>query len=286
MANLLETIRNNSAALGTQKQGVQDNTQQVATLLRAKSGKAGSAPDSAISNLQETAAVDQTNNTIQNQVAPAQAIQQAGIEQQAKSATETAGIQKAELNQSRTFNEVENRLNTTKLLNQFEQNKGQLDLDKNKSQVQQFAQGLRLSNDKYISDLQREGSKARLDNEVKFNEALQNEAFDYDTQLQKQLFENEDIAKMSDRDFEKKLAQMGIDSAWTAFRSNQKANAEKSKYQAIGSLVSAGIGAAGSMSGGSGAGSAPVTPGSSASDYTSLGSGNGASANDYTKLGG
>lgn len=259
--NLLDTIRSNSSQMATQPVGVTDESQKVAQLLRAKSGKVGGAPSIGASNLQETAAVDQANLQMQTQVAPQAAMQQAGLQQQAAQQQQTADIQKAELGQQLRFNEVENRLKTEQLLNQFERDQGQLDLDKNRAQVQQFTQGLRLSNDKYVSDLQREGSRARLDNEIKFNEALQNEMFDYDKELQEKVFENDDIAGMSDRDFQKRLSQMGIDEAWSTFRANQKANQQRAMYQGIGSLVQAGIGAYGQYGGGKPAAAGPSAGG-------------------------
>lgn len=250
MANLLDTIRNNSTAAATQPAGVTDQTQTVASLLRAKSGKAVGGGDIAASNLQETSAVDQTNQTLQNQVAPQAAIQQAGIEQQAMGQAQTAGIQKQEVAQNRAFNTMQNKLRTEELLAGFERDQGQLDLDRNKAQVNQFAQNLRLQNDKYVSDLQREGDRNRLNDANSFAEQYARESFDNNDELMQKKFNNISIASANDRDFQKSLAQMDIADAYSAFKAEQAANKQRAMYEGIGSITQAGIGAYGAQQSG------------------------------------
>lgn len=268
MANLLDTINQNAAAAATQPQGVTDESQKVANLLRAKSGKAATGGDVGASNLGETSASDQTNTQLQNQVAPAAAIQAANLSQQNSQQEQGAQIQKASVARGRASNTLQNKLQTTALLNQFEQNEGSLGLDKNKAQVDQLAQGLRLQNQQYVDDLNREGSKSRLDDQLQFQQAMQSEAFDNNKELQSKVFADQDIASMSDRDFKKRLEQMGIDDAWNMFNTNQKTAADRAKFTAIGSLASAGIGAAASAGTPSAPAAAPASSGQNMSTGT------------------
>lgn len=271
MPSLLDTIRQNSAAMNIPKQGVTDQTAQTATLLRAKKGKAATGPDLGASNLGEQAAVAETNTQIQNEVAPAAALQQAGAEQAARAETQATQLQKADIAQNRRADTVQDRIKTEQLLQDFEQDRGKLDLQKNTAQVNQFAQNLRLSNDKYVNDLKREGARARLDDEQSFLKSLQKEIFDNDEELLGKQQENQTVANMSDREWNKQMAQMGIDQAWSTFRNNQKAEKDRAIWTGLGTVAGIGGGMAGQKMGAAGSGGGGVSTGATTEGVTQAG---------------
>lgn len=242
MANLLDIIRQNSA--GMQAPGMTDQSQQVANLLRAKSGKAVGGPDVGPSSLAEAAAVGSAQQQMRNEVLPQAQIQQQQLEGQMAGQEQQAGIEKANIAQQTKFNTIQNKLRTTQLLNEFEQDRGKLDLAKNKAGVEQFAQGLRLQNQKYISDLQREGARKRLDTEIGFNEELVRSAFGANKDLLEKQLKGRSILGANDREFNKAMGQMTIDDAWKAFKSEQRRAKDMAAIEAIGGVSQAGLGAA------------------------------------------
>lgn len=278
MPNLLDAIRGNSQP---QKAGVTDETQKLQTLLRAKSGKAISSGPTLSSNLQESQAVDQTNAQL-GQVAAQAGLQQQGLQQQQQQAQQSEQLQSAEIAQGRQFDTMQTRLKTDALLSEFERNKGQLDLNRERANVEQLGTGIRLSDKQYTDNLQREGQKSRLDDEITFKEELLRTQLGDQQEIMEKNLGNKGILEANDREFQKSLAQMGIDDAWSMFRAQQRADQQKAMWTGIGSIATAGIGAAGKM--GAGGAVESEVPGSSASDYTSLPDGDGTSAADYTSL--
>lgn len=243
MATLLDAINSNTNS-ALKPQGVQDNTAKLSQMLRAKSGKAGAAPATAQSNLQEQQAVVQTNQQIQQQVAPAAAIQQEAQAQDMAGVQQAGNIQQQEVQQARRENEVRTRLQTNEMLSNFENNKSELAGRRNISQIEQLGQNIRLENKKYVDDLQRKGQEARLNDDQGFREALtQSELSNAQIILGTKL-KNNSILSATDRDYSRVLAQMGIDDAYKMFRDDQKAARESALYTGIGALATAGIGAA------------------------------------------
>lgn len=270
MANLLDAIRNNSSALATQQQGQTDTTQSLAGLLRAKSGKVVAAPGVGMSNLGEQSAVSQSNQQMQNEVAPQAELQNQALSTQATGQQQAADIQKTDIAQSRQASTLQNKLQTTALLNQFQQDKGKLDLEKNTAQVQQFAQGLRLQNSQYIDKLQMEGDRARLDDANSFNEELQSTIFGDNEDVLKQQLGDRSILDADENTYRKALGQMNVDQAWTVFNNEKKAQKQRAPYEAIGAIGQAGVGAYGASQGGGG-GSPAASSGASSAPQSSGG---------------
>lgn len=273
MANLLDAIRNNTNAMATQKQGMEDETGKLQSLLRAKSGRETSGGDIAASNLGEQQAVQNTNTQMQNSVAPAASIQNADIE--AANRAQEAGVatQKQTIAQNRNIDSIQTRIKTNQLLQDLEQNKGRIDQQQKDSMVQQAAQNLRLQNQKYVDNLQREGGKSRLDDANSFQEELARSVMGDNKEMLQESLGNQSILDASDRDFKKAVGDMSVGNAYDVFRNAQKAEQQRAIYTGIGSLVSAGVGAAGSMGGGTPAPSGTGTAAKSNYGTTSYGGG-------------
>lgn len=245
MANLLDTIRQNSQQLP--EQGMTDESSRLQGLLRAKSGKAIEGAPVAASSLGEQQAVTQTNQTIQQQVQPQaaiqgaqQATQQAGIQQQEQQQT-------AEIKQQRRFDDMRTQLQTQQLLNDLQRDRDTLDMRKDGARLEQLASNLRLQDKQYVDNLQREGQKRRLDNSLQFNEALTQSIFDDNQKLLEKNLDGQSVLNANDREFRKALAQMGADDAYSMFREQQKAAQQQQMWQSLGALTTAGIGAYGTI---------------------------------------
>ncbi len=254
MASLLDTIRQNSGTLAGQKQGVTDQSQSVATLLRAKSGKAAGGGDIGMSNLGEQQAVANTNTQLQNDIAP-----QAQVQQQAQ-ATQAAGqeqqlqAQKADIAQTRRFDDLQTKLKVSNTLQDLEQSKGKLSAQDEAAKVQMAAQGLRLQNNTYVQQLQREGQAARLNDINQFNEEMAKATMGDNEELMRTELGNHSIIDVNENDFRKATGQMTAERAYDIFQNAQKAEKERAMYTGISNIVVAGIGAAGSTGGSSSAG--------------------------------
>lgn len=242
MPNLLDAIRQNSQI---QPQGQTDETQKLQGLLRAKSGKDVGGGSVAASSLGEQSAVSQANQQLQSQVVPQAQIQQQGLEQQQAQQNQQAEIQGQQIGQQRRANTLQNKVQTEQILNDLERSKGQIDLQSQKAKVDQVAQNLRLSTQQYVDNLQREGSRKRLDNSASFQEELNKSILgDQQDLLQKQLG-NRDVLQASDRDFKKAMNNMQLSDARNLFQKNMKQQKQRALYSTIGAATSAGIGAYG-----------------------------------------
>jgi hypothetical protein len=243
MANLLDTIRQNSQTLP--EQGVTDESQKLQTLLRAKSGKAVGGGPVASSNLAEQSAVAQTNQQMQQQVAPVAAIQSATQAQQSSDIQQGEQLQRAEVAQSRRFDDAQTRIRTEQVLRDLERNKGEVDEKTKNAQVEQVAATLRLQNKQYIDTLQREGELARLTDDGQFRRQAMQSALMGKAEILGKGKDTEAVLNSSDRDFQKQLAQMGVDDAWAIFKQDAAAAKQQAMWSGIGELGKAGIAAYG-----------------------------------------
>lgn len=245
MPNLLDAINNNTSAVAGQKMGQTDQTQTLAGLLRAKSGKAVAAPEVGMSNLGEQSATAGANATMANQVAPAAAIQESGTQEQGAAIGQGVQEQQAQLGQAKQFNTLQNKLQTTALLNQFKQNEGGLKMQENEASVQQFAQGLRLQNAQYIDKLQMAGDKARLDDANSFKEEMAKTTFGDNTDVLTKQLGDKSILDANNNEFKTAMGNMSVDQANTIL-DNELASAKKQGlYTGLGNLATAGVGAYG-----------------------------------------
>lgn len=246
MASLLDTIRQNNP--GLQKQGFTNETGKLQTLLRAKSGKNVAGPAVSSSSMGEQAAVSQTNNLLQNQVAPAAELQSQQLQQQARGQEQQRQQQTAEIAQNRKFDSIETRLKTNEILADLEQKKGQLDFQRDRAALEQAGTNLRLQNQKYVADLQRAGNMSRLNNQLGFQEALVRSTLGDNQKLLETKLGNKSILDVNDREYKMAMANMDINTAYDMFKNDMAAQKQRALYSGAGALATAGIGAYGTMS--------------------------------------
>jgi hypothetical protein len=238
MANLLDIIRGNTQQT-TQPQQMTDETQGLAGLLRARSGKAVGPAPVAVSQQQEAGAVAETNQQLQPVRQQAQ-IQQAGLEQQQASQTSQQMAQEAEVDQTRKFNTIQNQLKTNEILSDLERRRGEIDVNRDIASMEQLGATLRLQNKQYVDNLQREGARARINDGNSFAEEYTRAAFDNGATLSSNDRLNKAIVNQDDREFQKQLAQMGIDDAWGMFRDNQRAAQDQARWGMFTTAIGAG----------------------------------------------
>jgi hypothetical protein len=247
MANLLDTIRNNSVA---PEQGVTDEAQKLQTLLRARSGKQLSGTSVAGSNLGEQAAVAQTNQQMQQQVAPQAAIQSAQLAQQSAQIQQQEQQQRGQVAQSRRFDDLQTTLKIDSTLKELERNKGQIDMNKEGARLEQLGAALRLQDKQYVDNLQREGQLARLSDDNAFREAALRSTMGDKMQIINKSIDNNAVFNDNSREFSRKVATIDIDSAYQMFNADMAAQKQQALYSGGGALLKAGIGAYGTFGGG------------------------------------
>lgn len=241
MANLLDTIRGNTGALGSQQQGVTDQSASLQQLLRAKSGKAVGGPDVSSSNLGEQQAVAQTNQQIQGQIAPQAQIQQAGLQQQAAGQQQQQNIATGQIAQQRKFDTMQNRLQTNEILSDLERNRGQIDLAKDQARMEQLGFQLRLQDTKYLDNLQREGARQRLDNDMQFKQELATSVLGDNKQLLEKELGNKSLLDVNARDFNKSMANMDVGTAYDMFKNEMSTARDRQMWSSTGALGSAAV---------------------------------------------
>lgn len=234
MANLLDAL----------KPQMQDTTSGLATLLRAKSGKAVAGPSTALSTQQEQAALAQTAQAMQPVEAAAET-QAMAQEQQAREVEQRAGQQQTEIAQSREANRMQTQLRTDQLLQDLEQGRGKMDLARYQSNLEQVGFNLRLDNKEYVDNLQREGARARLNDRVQFEKQLALSALANNKEILEKQLGNKSVLAASDREFAKRMAEMGVQNAWQILNNDIKAAQEIGQAQAVGGLITSGISAYG-----------------------------------------
>lgn len=250
MASLLETIRQNSGSLAGQRQGVTDNTQQVANLLRAKSGKSVGGGDVGMSNLGEQQAVAQTNNQMQNVVAPQATAQQHATDIQAAGQEQQLQQQKSEVSQARKFDDIQTKMRTNSILQDLEQNKGRMAAQDEAAKLNTAAQSLRLQTQSYTQSLEQAGNLARLSDLGKFKEELARTEFGNNEELARAQLGNKSVLDASQREFDIAIGQMSAERAYDIFRNTQASEKERAMYTGVASVAGAGIAAANTPSSG------------------------------------
>lgn len=220
MPSLFDTIQQNNqkaaadATSAPQQASEQNVTGQVQQLLQAKSGKAvapsGGQPRA--SNIQE----QQANK--QGQVQGTQLSQQvqAGNQQLttqvAQQGEQIAGVQAAQA-QEAAKNETDYTRNVASVLNQYTQGTKKLDMEKDKAKFEQIGFQLRLADTQYVDTLNREGARARLNDDVAFrNEQARTvfsdelDAFHTNLDFRASIFADKE-------DFNEKMSTMNLDYA-------------------------------------------------------------------------
>jgi hypothetical protein len=192
------------------------------------------------SNLGEKAAQDQTRQNL------FQVEQQRGMASQFQQAEQA---RQAEQQQMEFENINEQELDARdellqrgeEILQEWRNQGTQLDTRKQAAQYEQLGFVTRLADDQYISNLRKEGRKSRLQNKLKFKEALQKSIFDDE----RELFENDltfrQALSKDSREFAEMLNSQGLDWKQALAVSEAKAEGNKQMWEGVSGVAQTGI---------------------------------------------
>jgi hypothetical protein len=215
MANLLDIIKKNTsqAAQVPAPTAGPSETAKAAELLRAKSGKdtAGLGPGVGQTNLAERAAVQESNTVIQQQIAPAVALQNEKIDVAQRGIQQEETTRLSELNQrSQSLSDMA----TTKmqgLLQELDMDGKSLDFDRDRAKVDQIMTTARLANKKYVDTLQLEGERQRLNTADEFRNNLLDIVFGSNLDMLKGRVDFADMTSENDRNYRRAITNITID---------------------------------------------------------------------------
>jgi hypothetical protein len=194
---------------------IENNTQTLQQLsTTAQTGRIGSteAATPAQTNLQEQLAQSQIQE--QTDVEMAQFTQQQQAQEQQRLEQEQADkIDNEQLFQKRLDIRQQMQSDVSRIMNGLVQAGKELDYNRNKAEVEYVGSLMRLSNDKYIDDLQREGQRARIGSEYLFKQALMESTFKAEKQAIQSDLMFRKMMGADKREFETLLAQMSVDQA-------------------------------------------------------------------------
>jgi hypothetical protein len=209
--NLLDIIKQNSTKASQPLATTTNETAKVADLLRAKSGRAVSSTGVGQTNLAEQSAVADANSTLQNQVAPAAELQNNQLQLQADEQQQSADLQKADVDQRRNIVQQQAQNKLGELMQSFGQQRQELDLKRDRAQVDQIMTTARLANKQYVDQLEEEGRKLRLDNAADFQNQLLDTTFENNSSLIKSKIGADNVLRSTDRQYQQRLSQITVD---------------------------------------------------------------------------
>lgn len=273
MANLFDTVQQNTQAAASEATSApkeaseQNKTGQVQRLLQAKSGKAvgsGSTPRASnVAEQQANATGAAQGQQLAQQVQAGNTALATNVQQQGQAIEQ----QKEEQTFEAAKVESDFLRNEDAVLDQYLQGTKKLDLTKDKAKFEQIGFQMRLADQQYIDTLNREGKRARLDNDVAFRNEMARTVFSDELDM---FHDNLDFrsAIFADKlDFNEKMAAMNIDDALQVAKMNANQANQNLMWAGVGTIVSAVTKSAGS----SGASSMPDS--TSANSNTSVSGG-------------
>jgi hypothetical protein len=213
-------------------------------LLQAKSGKAVAGTSGpAASSLGEQQAA-QAGQQALGQVQKEGAIKGLQIQQQGEEQLQAADLNQQQLQQkTQAFRQEADRTFDGLMQERSLANK-ELDFNKRRAIDEQIGFLERLGNEKYITQLQQAGARARLDDALSFKTQLQKDYYSGMEDLIEKDIAFKSLLDAGDRDFNKKLASMDIDTAMAILSGNIQAANTGAIWSGAAGVVSGGIAAA------------------------------------------
>jgi len=105
-----------------------------------------------------------------------------------------------------------------------------------------------LENKQYVQDLQREGSRARLNDDIAFRDAAARATMGNNLEIMNKTIDNNTLFSQNERDFKRKLAQVSIADAYQMFNNEVAAGKQQAMWSGLANVAKAGIGAYGTFS--------------------------------------
>lgn len=242
--NLSDIIKQNLEAKNKAK--MTDETRASERLLGARFGVAAGlgSPGPSRSALGEAAAVSATQKGLDaaqdRGVIRSQQIR--GTEAEMKQAEEQ-GVRSAGL--SRQEFEQASKQQEQAIFNELERNKSQLGSQQGIAKLEELGFVLGLQDDKYVFDLEQQGEKQRLGNELEFKQSLQKAIYEDMYDLMEADTKFKEMIDADSREFQNELAKMDIEQA-LAVAATQASQANKqAMWQSVGTIGGIAAGYAG-----------------------------------------
>lgn len=236
--------------------GVQDQTERTQGLLRAKLGKAGGQDTGPrLSNIQEQQAAKQTRLGAER-LATQGAVQSQQLAQQEEATRVQEQESLANLMEQREDVVQRFELQSESIAKDLERNMKQMDDREKQAKMEQLAFTLRFQDQQYVTELQRAGERARLNDNISFKEQLARENFQDMEDLVRSEVGYKKIADMSRREFQEELNRMDMQYAQEMAHQAQVTQMKQQKYKMMTGGLQAGTQAYGSgafQKGGAGA---------------------------------
>lgn len=219
---------------------VPGQTQQLQSVLQAKAGKAvtpSTAP--APSAIAEQAALSLGEKQMK-QVQQAGEMKAAQQELQAAEQEQSKGLQFQELEQKKQAFRQEAQRNLENIYAEAGRAEKELDLNKYKSSLEQAGFYERLRNDKYLTNLQMEGDKQRLNTELGFKRALLQDSLIDAQNLMGDQMAHQVLFNQNARQFDEELAKMDLNTASAILASKISAANQQAIFGGIEMMVQGG----------------------------------------------
>ena len=248
MATLLDTLQKTlGQATASEAPAAGEETATVQRLLSAKRGIVGGpkAPTGlAVGEMAAQAAVQPE----MAKLGQAAQLESTSLLQQAAGEAEEVQQRKQNIAAQRQQSQLQARIQSDAILRGLEQGRATLSEAQRRSGMEQVASQLRLSNDAYITNLEMEGARSRLQNKIDFDMQLKRDIMADNIALLEMQIGNKKIIDMSDDEFRKELAKIDINTAIAMQKENAKFSAQQQQIQALGQAGTTAIGAYGKYS--------------------------------------
>ena len=216
-----------------------NQTSRVRDLLAAKSGKAGLGGPKRV-NTAEIAANQQTQ-------AASKALQQQGeigAEQLAQTSADIEQNRQQQLTQqTQTLKEQQSQFDrqSDNILNQFERGQKSLQNSKDIADLEQLGFQARLESEQYVNQIQLEGDRLRLDDDLSFKTQLAKEQWSSDIALFQDKVKMREMIDADNRVFLEEVSKIDINSALELAESEAKQANTEAQMEALGNIASSAV---------------------------------------------
>ncbi len=222
----------------SQLQGQQSQLQQAARATQMGAGGLGFTGEGRGSRQAERFALAEVAGQEQ-QLQQAEQMQAAQVDQAQRQQEQQFQFQAQDQEERALNSRIEWSNQAKQLVTQFSRDNTRMDLSETKAAVEFSATLMRLSNDSYVEQLQMEGRKRRLDDEVSFKEALTEAIFNDEIDFLTDDLNFRSIINAEKREQMEWIASFDLDYAIRLAEASAAAQQATQKYQAIGEGVSA-----------------------------------------------
>ncbi len=241
MATLMDTIAQQQKSAPEQIASASTTAPQmnVQQLTQAASGKAASGVGGIAASQQQVLAAKQANQAQQQQQQAAGQQQAVQLQQQQAAQQQQFAQQKAKISEQSARIAEQAQRQTTALMNELAQGKERLGAEQYAAKVQQATQGIRLANDKYLTNLDARAQQANLADDISFSEEMQRAIWNDESNLFNSNMEFQNLLQADQRSFQAQLARMDLDTAIALAKTEAKAAGAQQMASGVGTLASA-----------------------------------------------